>query len=95
MTIADLKTLIKSMRPKLIGKKFVFCTVSVKKFSKMNIRPVLVFKEKEGITLIVEKKAADKNELSYSGTWSLITLTVNSDLNAVGFLAAITKPMAE
>ena len=30
-----------------------------------------------------------------NGVWALITLTIHSDLNAVGFLAAITKKLAE
>jgi len=92
--IRDLKELLKSMQPKLIEKEFVFCTVSEDFFSRMKILPLLVFREDEGITLILERKIADENSLSYSCTWALVTLGVHSDLAAVGFLAAVTSKLA-
>ncbi|HIH22792.1 TPA: ACT domain-containing protein [Candidatus Micrarchaeota archaeon] len=98
--ISDLPTLLKSMRPKLVKGELVFCSVPQKQFaiiSKIHteLNPLLVFREDEGITLIIEKKIADKNNLKYSGTWAFITLTVNSDLSAVGFLATITTRLAK
>ncbi len=89
--IKNLKLLLKSIKPKLAKGEFVFCTV--KEVS--NLNPVLVFREEEGITVVVEKKTADENSLKYNSTWALITLATNSDLEAVGFLAAITKKLAE
>lgn len=55
----------------------------------------MAFHEEEGVTFIVEKEIAEKNNLAYDKIWSLITLKVHSDLSAVGFLAAITKALAE
>lgn len=43
----------------------------------------------------MEKEVADENRLPYDSVWSLITLNVNSDLAAVGFLAAITPALAQ
>lgn len=54
----------------------------------------MFFKEEEGITVITEKELADKNGLNYQGEWGMITLTVNSDLYAIGFLAKITNLLA-
>jgi hypothetical protein len=93
--VRDLKVLLKSMQPRLIKKEFVFCTVPEEFFSHMKIKPLLIFKEEEGVTLILEKKTADENSLPYSGTWALITISVHSDLSAVGFLAAMTKKLSD
>ncbi len=93
--IKNLGVLLKSMKPKLVKGEFVFCTLSKKKFSKIKLNPILIFHEKEGVTLILPRRVADKLRLSYQNSWALITLTVHSDLAAVGFLAAITKKLAE
>ena len=47
------------------------------------------------IFLILDKESADKKNIYYNEVWSLITLNINSDLNAVGFLAVISKKLAE
>ncbi len=93
--IKDLSSLLKSMSPRLDDKIYVFCSITEEKFSKIKVDPILIFKEKEGITIILEKEAADKNNLSYSDKWSLITLNVHSDLTAIGFIALITKKLAK
>jgi hypothetical protein len=80
------------MKPKLAPGEYVFCTVKPKL---PLVKARMVFEEEEGTTLILEKKLADKNSLPYSGTWSLVTLTVHSDLAAVGLLAAITEKLAK
>lgn len=92
--ITDLKVLLKSMEPKLVKGEFVFCTVSEEHFSKLRATPLLVFREEEGTTLILEREIADANSLPYSHLWGMITLTVHSDLTAVGFLTAITSKLA-
>ncbi len=93
--ISDLNVLIKNMKPKLFGEELIFCTLSEEQFSKLNIPLLLAFREEEGVTLILKKEDADANLLPYSGVWRMITLTVHSDLSAVGFLAKITEKLAE
>ncbi len=93
--IKNLNELIKRMKPKLTNKEYVFCTLSEDKLKRLQLDPLLVYKEKEGVTFIIEKKFADANLLSYSSVWKLITLTVHSDLLAVGFLARITSELAK
>lgn len=91
--INNLNELLKSMNPELSEDKFVFCTT--KKDLDLKIIPKMIFHEKEGATFIIRKEEADKYNLKYDGIWSLITLTVHSDLNAIGFLAKITEKLAK
>ncbi len=93
--VTNLNQLLKFMQPKLASGKFVFCTLPESKLLTLKIKPKLLFHEEEGVTLVVEKEVAEKNQLSYDKVWSLITLTVHSDLSAVGFLAAITPALAK
>jgi len=91
----DLNKLLKSMNPILDPREFVFCTVQKYELEKINIIPVCQFQEKEGITLIIEKSEAEKNNLQFVYPCKMITLTVHSNLNAVGFMAAVTNKLAE
>jgi uncharacterized protein len=91
--IKNLDILLKSIKPELSKETFVFCTVN--KDIDIKIVPKMIFREKEGATLILRKEQADKYNLKYDGDWSLITLNIHSDLNAVGFLAKITERLAK
>ena len=96
--INNLNILLKNMKPELNKKEFVFVTVSSDKFNDLiqeSIDPKLIFEEKEGITLILEKTKAKKHKLKFESSWAMITLTINSDLQAIGFLATITNKLAE
>jgi uncharacterized protein len=93
--IRNLGRLLKEMKPELVNREYVFCTLPEDRFSRLEVAPLLTYREKEGVTLILEREIADANSLAYSGVWALITLTVNSDLLAVGFLARIANKLAE
>jgi hypothetical protein len=95
MAEKNLQVLLSSIKPRLHSETFVFCTVSESEFKSLKIEPICMFRETEGVSLTVEKSAADAASLAYDGTWSLITCEVNSDLNAVGFFAAMSKLVAE
>lgn len=82
------------MKPTLNDGQYVFCTVPNETsldFSKIQ----LFFKEKEGITLILEKKEADKLGFSYPSVYAWISLTVHSSLEAVGLTAAFSNVLAK
>lgn len=90
----NLNTLLQSMKPLLNAGEFIFCSVPVD--IKLDINDVLmVFKEAEGKTIIIEKKKADELRLEYHFVASWITLTVHSALNAVGLTAAFSKALTE
>lgn len=91
----DLKMLLKSMKPVLRDGEFVFCTVSCEEFSRLDVQPIGQFWEEEGVSLILQRKQAEQAGLVYHYTSRLITLSVHSSLDAIGFLAAITTALAE
>jgi hypothetical protein len=89
--IKDLNSLLKHMQPIIHDKEYVFCTLLKQP---KNIKPLMIFREKEGITLIIDKETAEKENIPYDNVWCCITLNVHSDLAAVGFLARITEKLA-
>ncbi|MHA1587886.1 MAG: ACT domain-containing protein [Candidatus Thorarchaeota archaeon] len=91
----DLEILLRSMHPRLSEYQFVFCTILPDKLSTLKMEPLFVFREKEGATIIIEKRQADSESLDYDAVWSWISLTVHSSLSAIGFLAAITAKLSE
>ena len=49
MPIKDLDQLMRSMKPELIKGEFIFCSVSDKQLAALKVKPLMAFKEKEGI----------------------------------------------
>jgi len=90
----NLQTLLASMEPELQPEEFVFTTVLPVDLRELQIKPWGWFREAEGITLILEKRSAIEAGLVYAFPSRLITLTVHSSLEAVGFLAVITERLA-
>lgn len=91
----DLNKLLKSMNPILDSREFVFCTLQKNELEKINFSPICQFQEKEGITFILEKSEAERNNLKFIYPCKMITLAVHSNLNAVGFLAVVTAKLSD
>lgn len=90
----DLQKLLAGMEPVLHPEVFVFATVDPSEIKIYQTGIWGWFRETEGITLILEQKAAEAAGLDYVFPARLITLKVHSSLEAVGFLAAITARLA-
>ncbi|MER9304858.1 ACT domain-containing protein [Mesorhizobium sp. M0293] len=90
----DLKILLASMTPELLAGTYVFATLAPGVSQPEGLEPVMVFREREGLTLIVTEEAANAAGLTASFRCRMVTLNIHSSLEAVGFLAAITTRLA-
>lgn len=92
----NLVKLLANLDPKLTDKDYVFYFSPSSTFAYfMEFKPICFFQEDEGVTLILEKEIADKNELTYEGVFKKITLQVHSSLEAVGLTAAVSDALAK
>jgi hypothetical protein len=91
----DLKTLLREMKPEIQDGTFVFCSIPKDSNVPFTTEPLLIFREREGITVVIRRGEAERLGLPYQFPSRLITLTVHSSLDAIGFLAAITARLAE
>jgi len=90
----SLNQLLASMSPVILAEEYVFCSLANREYGALaEAKPIASFQEKEGLTLVVTKQAADQLSLSYQGTFACISLTVHSSLEAVGLTAAIANAL--
>jgi hypothetical protein len=89
----SLQKLLQTLKPRHNPGQYVFCTVS-DPASVGTEHIVMLFKEDEGVTVIVKKDLADQLHLRYDYVASWITLTVHSSLAAVGLTAAFSQALS-
>ena len=90
--ISDLDTLIASMEPELQPGVYVFASLPHDAVMS-GAGVVATFREREGMTVVMEEGAARAAGIEplFRAAW--ITLTVHSDLNAVGLTAAFARAL--
>ncbi|WP_105422253.1 ACT domain-containing protein [Neorhizobium sp. T25_27] len=94
--ITDLSTLLASLEPVLLEDEFVYATVPLEKtHDYLALKPIGLFFEKEGLTLILPKEAAEKAGLASSMPLRCITMMVHSSLEAVGMTAAMAAVLTK
>ncbi len=82
------------MEPVLKPGEYVFTTFGDIDWSQIaDLQPISVFKEDEGISLVVDRKTADKYDIPYDSAFRLISLHVHSSLDAVGLTAAFSTAL--
>ncbi|MFK4382396.1 ACT domain-containing protein [Bradyrhizobium yuanmingense] len=91
----DLNALLRQMKPELRPGTFAFCTIAADEIIPAAVDPLLIFREQESTTVVAPLEDAERAGLRYEFASRLITLTVHSALDAVGFLAAITARLAD
>ena len=91
----DLSALMAKMSPRLDARTFVFVTSDNEQLAVHVDKALMVFRESEGVTLILEEKDARSAGLESVFPCRRITLEVHSALDAVGFLAAIIPILAK
>ena len=92
---SDLDHLLRHMRPVLEAERYVFATLDPGLPVPYGLEARMQFREAEGTTLIVEAGAAAAAGLETSFPCRCLSLTINSSLDAVGFMAAISGALAE
>ncbi|EHN69063.1 ACT domain-containing protein [Aliivibrio fischeri] len=92
--IFELDELLKTMKPELLTQEYVFCSVEGDLKEYISLNPIGTFVEQEGLTLILEKDVALKENIPFEGVFRQITLTVHSSLDAVGLTAAVSTKLA-
>ena len=90
----DLAALLRNMKPEMHDGVFVFGTLAEDAILPVGITPLLTFREAEGTTLVIRREEAERLALPHQFASRLITLTVHSSLQAIGFLAAIAARLA-
>jgi hypothetical protein len=90
----DLETLLANLQPELEPTPHVFCTLAEDQYHALSIKPLAVFHEQEGVTVILPQAQAEDHGLAYEGSFAWITLSVHSSLEAVGLMAAVAARLA-
>ena len=91
----DLDKLLSALRPDLLPEAYAFCSTTPADATILWPTALGLFREVEGVTVILTARAADEAGLAFDGTWACITLTVHSALTAVGMIAAISTRLAQ
>jgi hypothetical protein len=90
----NLDTILKNLNPILNEGRYVYCylnDIDNIPFSKI----LFLFKENEGITIVLKKENADQLNLEYSYVAAWITFNVHSSLEAVGMTAAFSTALGK
>jgi uncharacterized protein len=92
--VSNLEQLLASMQPALNAGIYVFSTVHPDS-NVSRLAPVATFREREGLTVIVDESTALREGLPVLFRAAWITLSVHSDLQAVGLTAAVAEALAK
>jgi len=92
--VSDLAQLLASMQPELNEGAYVFSSVQADT-DVSRLVPVATFREREGLTVIVDESTALREGLPVLFRAAWITLTVHSDLQAVGLTAAVAEALTK
>ncbi|NKJ37091.1 ACT domain-containing protein [Rhizobium sp. SG570] len=92
--ITDLKLLLAGMKPNLAEGEFVYCSVPASALADhIHLEPIGLFREREGVTLILPLEAARQAGLPTAPAMRMITLDIHSSLEAVGLTAAFATAL--
>jgi uncharacterized protein len=83
------------MNPELGDEEYIFHTTDMSLEKAVTLKPWAIITEKEGFSLILEKKVAERNRIIFAGVYKRITLNVHSSLDAYGLTAAISTKLAD
>jgi len=90
--VSDLAELLRTLQPVLNDGTFVFASLPDDADSNA-LEPLATFRENEGLTVVVAEERARLAGLRVLFRAAWITLTVHSDLQAVGLTAAVADAL--
>lgn len=92
----DLPTLLSTMTFTLDPATYVYLTTCTPLTTLIpQLSPKLIFQESEGTTVVTTSELAMEHGYEHTFTCRMITLEIHSSLEAVGFMAAISKKLTE
>lgn len=90
----NLSKILKNLSLELNPGEYIFhSTHNPAQFDQKEI--IGLFKEKEGVTVIISRELADQKRIPYEFIGSWITLNVHSSLDAVGLTAAFSDALTK
>lgn len=90
--VSDLAQLLATMQPELNEGTYVFSSVQADR-DVSQLVPLATFREREGLTIIIDEPTALREGLPVLFRAAWITLNVHSDLEAVGLTAAVADAL--
>lgn len=90
--VSDLAQLLATMQPELNEGAYVFSSVQADR-DVSQLAPLATFREREGLTVIIDEPTALREGLPVLFRAAWITLNVHSDLEAVGLTAAVADAL--
>lgn len=90
----NLVALRRRMWPAMRGEALVYCSFHDGRMPD-GLNPICTFREREGLTAIVEKRLAVELGIAHEFECAMVTLEVHSSLQAVGFLAVVSAALAK
>lgn len=91
--VSDAREMVAGMTPELKSGQYVFCAAGDRDWTLL--RPLAMFREAEGVSLILERGAAEAAGFAIAAPMALITLNVYSALDGVGLTAAVSGALAK
>jgi hypothetical protein len=88
----QLTVLLRTLAPERQPGEFVYVTLPT---PRVDLDPVLAFREREGWTLVVRRDVAEAAGIDFTFPCAWLTLRVHSSLNAVGLTAAVADALAD
>ncbi|MGB5870887.1 MAG: ACT domain-containing protein [Albidovulum sp.] len=92
---SDLGVLLQSMRPKLFDAEYGFAVLADGQALPPGFAPFATVAEAEGQTVIAPAGDLAAADIAFTGGWARISLSVHSDLEAVGLTAAISAALGK
>ncbi len=92
-SVSDLSILLHGLAPELHPGEFVYCTLDSTDVP-ATVEPVAAIREAEGLTLVLPRIQAEQLGLGFSFPCAWITLTIHSNLEAVGLTPVVSKALA-